>query len=158
MSAEIQLRTRRCVGKLSKNLEKALILPGATKTAFPIPDDITFEEWEDIGFRIMSVTKSCMWWLGDWWAFGEHRYGERAAQALESDYSFQTFMDAGWVSNKIETSRRREALSWSHHREVAALKPNEKDALLDYAEANKDCTSRKLRQKELGRASCRERA
>ena len=30
-------------------------------------------------------------------------------------------MDAGWVAGQIETSRRREVLSWSHHREVAGL-------------------------------------
>ena len=24
-----------------------------------------------------------MWWIGDWWAFGDHKYGERAAQATE---------------------------------------------------------------------------
>jgi putative SOS response-associated peptidase YedK len=35
------------------------------------------------------------------------------------------------------TSRRREVLSWSHHREVAALPPAEQDEWLDRAEAEK---------------------
>ena len=42
-------------------------------------------------------------------------------------------MDAGWVSRQIETSRRREVLSWSHHKEVAALEPDEQDEFLDKA-------------------------
>ena len=33
-------------------------------------------------------------------------------------------------AGKIETSRRREVLSWSHHKEVAALEPAEQDILL----------------------------
>ncbi len=39
------------------------------------------------------------------------------------------------VCRRIEPSRRREVLSWSHHREVAALEPEDADALLDKAEA-----------------------
>jgi N6-adenosine-specific RNA methylase IME4 len=39
------------------------------------------------------------------------------------------------VASRVETSRRREVLSWSHHKEVAALEPAEQDAWLDRAEA-----------------------
>ena len=77
-----------------------------------------------------------MWWIGDWWAFGDHNYGERASQAagVNGDgYQFQSLMDAGWVARKIETSRRREGLSWNHHKEVAALDPDEQDEFLDKA-------------------------
>ena len=41
-------------------------------------------------------------------------------------------MDAGWVAGKVETSRRREGLSWTHHREVAGLEPKEQDRLNNY--------------------------
>ncbi len=34
-------------------------------------------------------------------------HGERTAQIRDADWSLQTFMDAGWVARKIETSRRR---------------------------------------------------
>jgi len=62
-----------------------------------------------------------MWWLGDWWAYGDHNYGDRVRAADGIDYSFQALMDAGWVCRQIETSRRREVLSFKHHREVAGL-------------------------------------
>ena len=131
---------------MSVNYKKALSLPGATKIALVLPDNISFYEWQEVGQKIIFCAQSCMWWLGDWWAFGEHKYGERAAQALKSDYAFQTFADAGWVSNKIETSRRHEHLSWSHHREVAALVPDEQDKLLNEAE-EKGLSRGKLRKK-----------
>ena len=38
------------------------------------------------------------------------------------------------MSENIETVRRRTVLSWSHHREVAALPPAQQDKLLDEAE------------------------
>ena len=74
--------------------------------------------------------------MGDWWRFGEQEYGERASQALDSEFSFQTWMNASWVAGQIETSRRREVLSWGHHAEVAALPPAQQKKLLDEAKAN----------------------
>lgn len=105
-----------------------------TTTSLSMPSDASFEEWAEQGQRLFTMERAVMWWIGDWWRFGEHRYGERAAAALDSRYSFQTFMDAGWVAGQIETSRRREVLSWSHHKEVAALPAQEQDYWLDEAE------------------------
>jgi hypothetical protein len=39
-----------------------------------------------------------------------------------------------WVASRFELSRRRDNLSFSHHREVAALPPEEADDLLDRAD------------------------
>ncbi|MEQ9813988.1 MAG: hypothetical protein RLO50_14505 [Azospirillaceae bacterium] len=84
------------------------------------------------------VKRSIIWAIGDWWAFGQHAYGERAAVVKAPDWegpSFKTCQQAGWVSNKYETSRRRDVLSWSHHAEVAKLPITTADRLLDDAEA-----------------------
>jgi DNA modification methylase len=125
-------------------------LPGdLMATSLVLPENLTFDEWSAVGAGLDRMAKAVMWWVGDWWRYGEHAYGERAAQALQSDgYSFQTFMDAGWVASTFETSRRREVLSWTHHREVAALSRESAkaaDGLLDLAEQNKWST-RDLRQ------------
>ena len=48
--------------------------------------------------------------------------------------AFQTCMDAAMVSRAFETSRRREVLSFTHHREVAPLSADWQDKLLDEAE------------------------
>jgi hypothetical protein len=74
------------------------------------------------------------WVIGDWWRFG-HRYGERKAMVESENWrgpSFQTCEDYAWVCGRFETSRRREVLSFGHHREVAALPPAEQDRLLDW--------------------------
>lgn len=103
-------------------------------TGVELPPDLSFDEWADYGERLFAMERGVMWAIGDWWRYGEHAYGERAAQALDSHYSFQTLADAGWVSGQITTSRRREVLSWSHHKEVAALPAKEQDYWLDEAE------------------------
>ena len=100
-----------------------------------LPDNLSFEDWAAIGDSIARMERGVQWWIGDWWRYGEHRYGERAAQALSSSrWSFQTFMQAGWVAGAIETSRRREVLSFSHHVEVASLPPEQQDEWLAKAE------------------------
>ena len=48
--------------------------------------------------------------------------------------AFQTCMNAAIVANAFETSRRREVLSFTHHREVAPLSADWQDKLLDEAE------------------------
>lgn len=140
------------MSKLSLSVEKAKDrpilpeLPGATATGLTLPPGLSYETWENIGRTLGDIASAHQWWMGDWWRYGEQAYGERASQALDSRWSFQTWMDAGWVAGKIETSRRREVLSWSHHREVAALEPDVQDEWLDRAEAE-DWSRNELRQR-----------
>ena len=66
--------------------------------------------------------------LGDWLNYGERKYGEMYTQAIdELDYTKQALKDAKWVSAQVEKSRRRDNLSFSHHREVAPLEPDEQE-------------------------------
>jgi N6-adenosine-specific RNA methylase IME4 len=118
-------------------VSEQLVLPGiVTPTSWTLPTDLTFEQWERLGQQLRRAAEAVMWWLGDWWAYGEHRYGDRAQAVREGfGWSFQTCMDAAWVARKFETSRRREVLSWSHHKELAGLTPVAADELLDLVEA-----------------------
>ena len=113
-----------------------LALPGkVTVTGLELPASLSFEDWQRVGEQLQRAEHAVMWWLGDWWAFGEHRYGERSAQAVENGFNPNTLMNAAWVCRQIPISRRHEVLSFSHHYEVAALQPAEADALLNRAEA-----------------------
>lgn len=105
-----------------------------TVTGLVLPPDLSFDEWSDYGERLFAMERGVMWAIGDWWRFGNHRYGEAAAAALDSRYAYQTFMDAAWVAGAIEVSRRRETLTFSHHKEVAPLAPDEQDYWLAEAE------------------------
>lgn len=112
-------------------------LPGVlTETGWDAPATLSFEEWEVVGQWFKLAERSVMWWIGDWLAFGEKKYGETYSQALEAtDYENGSLRNAKWVSSRIEVSRRRENLGWSHHYEVASLAPAEQEKWLDKAEA-----------------------
>lgn len=113
-------------------------------------DDTPFEVWEAVFKRLKSAEQSVQWWIGDALRFGERRYGEMYSQALEeTDYAYQSLRDAAWVSSKIEVSRRRDNLPWSHHREVAPLSPEEQERWLSEAEPEPDSKKPKLSRNEL---------
>jgi hypothetical protein len=99
-------------------------------TALTLPDDLTYDEWVDYGHGLARMVHAVKWWIGDWWAYGSHRYGERAKIAADSNWKFQTCMNAGWVARKIETSRRREVLPFEHHAEVAGFAVEDQERFL----------------------------
>jgi dsDNA-binding SOS-regulon protein len=131
-----------------------------TVVSLSFPEDLSFEEWEETGQKLNRAAGSLAWWVGDWWRFGEHKYGDRKAIVKADDWqgpSFQTCANAASVCKKFETSRRREALSFNHHAEVAALPPDEADALLDWceepiAEGGPPRSVRELREEKQRRA------
>ncbi len=103
-----------------------------------ISDALEYGEWENIGKFLKTAEKAVQWWLGDWLNFGEHKYGEMYAQALdETDYEYQTLRIYKWVASKIELFRRLNNLSFGHHQEVAILEPEPQKYWLDRAEENK---------------------
>lgn len=117
---------------------------------YPIQDAaqpvVTFDDWTDRGRQLCSIGKRVQWEIGDWWRDGSHRYGDRARLAGKEIFGreFGTLMNAGSVAAAFETSRRREALTFTHHAEVAALPSPDADELLDVA-ARENWSTRELR-------------
>lgn len=100
-------------------------------------DDLEYEEWVEIGEALTNSAKHIMWWLGDWWNYGDRKYGELASQALDFGIPYSTFSNAAYVANKIPLERRVPELSWTHHHEVAYIEDNKKiDSLLKEAYEN----------------------
>lgn len=93
--------------------------------------NLSYDEWVAVGKKLVDTTQNIMWWLGDWWNYGEHKYGEMASQALELGIAYQTFSNAAYVASRIEPARRLPNVSWSHHKEVAPLDPQKQDTLLN---------------------------
>lgn len=114
-------------------------LPEATSISLNLPESMTFEQWEDVGAELANRAKKLNWWIGDWWAAGHHRYGERARLAARGLFGreFKTLANIASVCRAFEPDRRREHLSWSHHAEAAALSPGAADMLLDLAERDR---------------------
>jgi len=100
---------------------------------YQFAEDLTYEQWLEIGQNLMQATQNIMWWLGDWWNFGDRKYGELAAQALNMEIPYNTFSKASYVANKVPLERRNPELSWTHHSEVASLDAGLQKEYLDKA-------------------------
>lgn len=104
-------------------------------TGLTIERTLSFEEWSLLGSRLAVLGQAIQFAIGDWLNYGERRYGETYTQAVEeTGYSVGSLMNMKFVASRIETSRRREDLSFSHHAEVAGLAPSEQDYWLACAE------------------------
>lgn len=91
----------------------------------------SFEDWQTLGQWLRFAEGAVHWWIGDWLNYGEQKWGEMYAQAIDATgFDYETLKADKWVSAKIELVRRRTNLSWSHHQEVAAMEPKDQDELL----------------------------
>ena len=116
-----------------------------TSVSLSLPPGITYDEWAAVGVRIQRTHRSILFWAGDWLLHGQRAFGERFAQAIEvTGHSAQTLMNGLWVCERIEPSRRREKLSFTHHAEVAALSPSDQEIFLSRA-VDEGLSTRELR-------------
>lgn len=106
-----------------------------TPTRLDLPPETRFTTYEALGSFLGRVKRSSSWWIGDWLNFGEGVYGEKYAQAVTATgLDEQTLMNYAYVCRSVAPSRRREALPFGVHAEVAPLDPAEQTAWLDRAE------------------------
>lgn len=118
----------------------------ATPKGLIVKGDVPFEAWAAYGQALQLVQEAVHWILGDWLQYGEERYGEKYAQALDAtSFSYGTLRNDRWVASRIEPARRRDDLSWSHHQEVSSLEPEQQDFYLEEAE-RQGWSKRELRE------------
>ena len=92
------------------------------ETGLIIADSTTFEEWAAMGEWLQSAERSLMWWIGDWMRFGERKWGEKYAQALDEFKwgGMDKLRKLAWVARNVPVQNRRLGLTWSHHHAVAS--------------------------------------
>jgi hypothetical protein len=96
---------------------------------------MSFEEWSTLGSRLGHVSSASAWALGDWLLFGQRSFGRRYRTALlETNLDYQTLRNYAWVAGSFEPSRRRDALSFQHHAELASVPEAEQELWLRRAE------------------------
>jgi len=118
------------VTKLS--LEGPLFLQ---KSGLHFPHLMSYQKWESIGRQLLALADSSTWWIADWLVYGETSFQDRYAEAIRStSLNYQTLRNYAWVARRFHPSRRRDALSFGHHAEVAALQGSEQDYWLRKAE------------------------
>ena len=122
---------------------------------------LTFETWEAFGRDLEAVRREeeirlkaqtaryqvILWCIADWLRYGEHRYGEKYAQAADLiGLSGSALANLNWLADKFQNSRRLEfPMTIWHHQEVAALPEDDADELLDEAQ-EQEWNTRQLRQ------------
>lgn len=106
----------------------------AERTRLKLPGDLPLEDWCRLGAKILAVSDSSAWWIGDWLIFGQEHYEDRYRRAMrETNLDYQTLRNYAWVARKFAPSRRRDSLTFQHHMEVAGLPENEQEHWLDFA-------------------------
>ena len=100
--------------------------------------DLGFNRWRDEGRQIVEYGRQIgdnasanQWRIGDWWNAGE-RYGQKTQTAKELGLKPATCRNLGYVAQAFNVSRRRETLSFDHHRTVISRDQAEQDRLLNW--------------------------
>ncbi|MEV0323903.1 LmbU family transcriptional regulator [Streptomyces sp. NPDC050658] len=106
-----------------------------TKVGLQLPVGLTFENWESAGRQLSGIVNSTSWWLGDWLVYGKDHYSDRYERGVRAaGLQYQTLRNYAWVSRRFEMGRRRAALSFQHHAELASRPVEEQEHWLDQAE------------------------
>jgi len=107
----------------------------ATRVGLRFPGKVPFEVWEQAGEHLVRIADSSTWCLGDWLVYGQDEYADRYQRAVAMlGLDYQTLRNYAWVARRFSSARRRSALSFQHHAEVAALPVADQDLWLDRAE------------------------
>ncbi len=107
-----------------------------SQTGLTVHGRPSFAEWEKCGTVLQQIEGTVQWWIGDWLNFGESAYGEKYRAALEVfGLAKQTLKNFAYVAGQIESSRRRDVVTFSLHAELAALPAAHQEAWLDRIEA-----------------------
>jgi hypothetical protein len=95
---------------------------------------LPLDAWKALGAKIAAHSDATSWWLGDWLAFGQMKYGRRYKEAIAlTGLEYQTLRNYAVVARRFELSRRRDNLSFQHHAEICAMTNDEQTFWLDLA-------------------------
>ena len=107
-----------------------------TTTAWSPFAELAVADWVRQGRWLGAIGRGSGWWIGDWLRYGNSRYGDRyGAAARVTGYDQHSLRNMTYVAGRFEVARRRAALSFSHHAELAALSAAEQELWLDRAES-----------------------
>lgn len=94
-----------------------------TTKGLQITGNPTFEEWDAVGKTLDFLKGAIQFAYGDWLRYGEKRWGEKYAQAVEeTGKDAGTLRDYVWVSSAVDLSLRKDNLSFDHHKAVAPMR------------------------------------
>lgn len=97
----------------------------------------TFESWAGIGQLLATMDCGIQFCVGDWLAYGEGTYGEKAAQIVDHGiFAEKTCGVYKWVAKQVPMENRQllgRPLAFTHHMAVAELPAAEQRMWLEKA-------------------------
>jgi hypothetical protein len=97
--------------------------------------DIPESAVDDLLRNAGRAARGCIFIIGDAINYANGKYGEKYDRWRElTGLEYQTLMHATSIARKIEICRRRQNLTFEHHKLVAPLPPEEQTHWLDMAE------------------------
>lgn len=108
------------------------------KNKLTLDDNITIDEWKELGQQLKQVEGSVQFWIGDWARFGDKK-GYYTNPKVYDELEEITGLDRGTIKNykstaeNVSSSLRHDDLGFSHHQEVAKLEPEQQKKFLDRA-------------------------
>ncbi|MDD1749485.1 MAG: hypothetical protein LUO89_06375 [Methanothrix sp.] len=119
-----------------KNWEPPDLPVKLTPVSLVLPENLSQEQWAEIGPYLARMRKGFTWGIADWLNFGEARYGETYAQFVDATGLAPEYLAIlKYVGGAVDPSRRLESLSFTHHRLVASLEPDEQSRFLAESES-----------------------
>lgn len=107
--------------------------------------DMDFDKYQSIGRTFQQIQRSLAYWVGDWLCYGENRFGEAYAQALEdTGKANETLIKWQAVARRVPKSIRQKDLTWTHHFYVAYIDEDQRGDMLQMA-LNMGLSSRELK-------------
>ena len=106
-------------------------------TGLALDPGMSAEQYEELGRVLGDLYKTAQWAIGDYILGGESLFGHEAYQLQESlGISPESRAQYVRVAQSIPPERRRPELTWSHHRAVAYMEPDDQDRWLEQAVEN----------------------
>lgn len=94
-----------------------------TETGLTVNGNPTYEEWQAFGETLRFLERTIQFTIGDWLNYGEKRWGEKYAQAVEETaYSAGTLRNFASVAATFDLSSRDDKLKFAHYSSVMALR------------------------------------
>jgi hypothetical protein len=108
---------------------------GYKPTKLEIREQLSIQQWRELLENLAAMDAGLQWWIGDALVYGEQVFEEELFIQVSSEVGLEpaTLVNYRWVASSVHESRRREELSFSHHAEVARLKPTEQEKMLKRA-------------------------
>lgn len=102
-------------------------------TSLTITKDLSLDQWQALGRRLVKLHEAAAWAIGDWLIYGRGKYGETYERAAElTGRSYESLSQYLRVAVAFPPAKRMDC-PWSQHRETLRLNPESRKAVLQRA-------------------------